>query len=250
LIRNEYGPAENTADLKNNAEDKEAKRSWMNYAAHWKTYAAAAGAKLAMATNASADIVNSGLVDVTVSIPSSGDHTSMKPFTVAGYGALLVVGNISNTKDRKAIAGMIGSFGVRASFFPLGGTPFLYRYNTGQNITGTDHVPGGYLRGAAGRPGTVTATIGSFGPETATGFVGFKLRDGDLGWMQVKVSSTNGFPDEAEVIDYAYNSVPGGAVAAGQTTVPEPSAAALGLLTIGAAGLLAWRRRRAEVSAK
>jgi hypothetical protein len=250
LIRSEYGSAENITDLKNNVHDK---KSWTNHAGDWKTYAAAAGATLAMATNASADIVYSGPVDITVSIPSTVSNHSSKPFTVNKYNEVLAIENFSSGSGRKvAQAALFGSLGLAATF-PFFVTPVLYRYNAGQNISGSGLVPFGYLRGAAGPGGVVTVTIGSFGPGSASGFVGFELPDGDLGWMQVKVSvDSDGFPNDAEVIDYAYNSVPGAPIAAGQTVVatPEPGAAALGLLTIGAAGLIAWRRRRAEVASK
>lgn len=84
------------------------------------------------------------------------------------------------------------------------------------------------------------------------GFVGFQGKNGDLGWIDIKVSDRNndGYPDEAQVIGWAYNNVSGGAIDAGQkVATPEPNSAALGLLGLGAAGLLAWRRRRAEVEA-
>lgn len=247
LIQNENGSAESTADLKDQTGEK---RAWRNRAGDWKTYAAAAGATLAMATNASADIVYSGPVDITVSVPSHGPSFSTKAFTINGFYAAVGIRSDVARGRRRASAALFGSLGV-ADSFGLFGTPFLRRYSAGQNINAMSLSFGGYLRGAEGRRGVVTDTIGAFGPGTATGFVGFETFGGDLGWIQVKVSSdSSGFPDEAEVIDYAYNSVPGGAITAGEIATPEPSAVALGLLTIGAAGLLAWRRRRAEVAAK
>ncbi len=136
MTHNEYKPAENTADLKNNAEDKQDKRAWTNRAGDWKTYAAAAGATLAMAANASADIVYSGPVDVTVSVPVSGNNVSVQPFTVANYHESLGIANQTHHGSQVASAVLFGSIGLAASFFPFG-TPFLYRYNAGQRITGT-----------------------------------------------------------------------------------------------------------------
>jgi len=87
-----------------------------------------------------------------------------------------------------------------------------------------------------------------------SGFVGIKgdqIFTGDLGWIQVKVFDRNadGYPDELEIVSWAYNNVPGAPIAAGETGVtPEPGTAALGLLAAGAAGLLAWRRRRAQMA--
>jgi LPXTG-motif cell wall-anchored protein len=61
--------------------------------------------------------------------------------------------------------------------------------------------------------------------------------------VQVKVeNNAAGFPVEGEILEFAYNSVQFQGIT---TPTPEPGAAALGLLASGAAGLLAWRRRRA-----
>jgi hypothetical protein len=231
----------------------------MNRAGDWKTYAAAAGATLAMATNASADIVYSGPLDVTASIPSSGDNDSFKPFNVAGFRVNLSIYNFTDIFYSYTYGRRTGGF--RDAVAAIGGNLLfavnahmshaLYRYNAGQPISGV-HIkePLGYLnRAAGGTVGVVTHTGGAFGPGTVTGFVGFETYHRDLGWMRMKVSvGSNGFPDEEEVIDYAYNTVPGAPIDAGE--VPEPSGVALGFLTIGAAGLLAWRRRRSEVASK
>jgi LPXTG-motif cell wall-anchored protein len=62
----------------------------------------------------------------------------------------------------------------------------------------------------------------------------------------------SGFPTQLEVISWAYNDVAGAPIEAGQTTevgaTPEPSTAALGLLALGAAGILALRKRRNQLT--
>jgi hypothetical protein len=102
------------------------------------------------------------------------------------------------------------------------------------------------------RPGGTE--FGSFGPGVVTGFVGFQLPNGDLGWLELRVSDTGstGYPNHATVIDWAYNDVSGGSIAAGQTTsaVPEPSSLALGLLAAGALGLAALRRAKARAASE
>jgi hypothetical protein len=74
---------------------------------------------------------------------------------------------------------------------------------------------------------------------------------GDLGWLDVKVTSDNGFAEELELISWAYNNVAGASIYAGQTTAtpsaPEPGTEALSLLALGAAGILAFRKHRNEL---
>ena len=79
-------------------------------------------------------------------------------------------------------------------------------------------------------------------------FIGFRFNGGsgiEYGWARVTMNGApgNGFT----VVDYAWGDV-GTAITAGQTSaVPEP--ASLGLLAIGAAGLLIWRRSRGKAAA-
>jgi len=77
------------------------------------------------------------------------------------------------------------------------------------------------------------------------GFVGFKFNNGagdQYGWVRVKM--LDGRKNMFWVIDYAYGD-PGERVSAGQTgtNTSAPTLESLGGLALGAAGLLAWRRR-------
>jgi MYXO-CTERM domain-containing protein len=79
------------------------------------------------------------------------------------------------------------------------------------------------------------------------GFVGFKFNTGageQYGWVRVRM---NGYPGNSfGVVDYAFGD-PGEAVKAGQKrSHSSPDLESLGGLALGAAGLLAWRRRRAN----
>jgi hypothetical protein len=71
--------------------------------------------------------------------------------------------------------------------------------------------------------------------------------------MRVEVSDTGSpsYPNELTVLDYAYDNTPGEAIDAGDTgtsATPEPDSVALGLLALGASGILSWRRRRTEAA--
>jgi hypothetical protein len=80
------------------------------------------------------------------------------------------------------------------------------------------------------------------------GYVGFKFNTGageQYGWVRVRM---NGYPNNSfAVVDYAYGD-PGEVVKAGQkrSRSSSPDLESLGALAFGAAGLLAWRRWRAN----
>jgi hypothetical protein len=75
----------------------------------------------------------------------------------------------------------------------------------------------------------------------------FKTAQGqtDYGWLRLKFTeSANGLPNSVTLIDLAYND-DGSAILAGQTAaLPEPGTFGLAVLAMGAAGVLALRKRR------
>lgn len=95
-----------------------------------------------------------------------------------------------------------------------------------------------------------TAGTGSSEWKTAgtTGFVGFRFDGGSglqYGWARITVDGTPG--NTFTLVDFAWADF-GDQISTGQTTaVPEPGS--LGLLALGGAGLIAWRKRRAKAVA-
>ena len=77
------------------------------------------------------------------------------------------------------------------------------------------------------------------------GFIGIRFNTGagtQYGWIRLHMDS--GQPlNQYTLIDYAYGD-PGDLITAGQ--IPEPGS--LGLLALGATGLLAWRKRRSQAA--
>jgi MYXO-CTERM domain-containing protein len=106
----------------------------------------------------------------------------------------------------------------------------------GSNFAGTNI-------GLTGVDAATANTTAFFGFE----FVNKVTNQTDFGWIRVAGGSSS---NDKTVIDFAYENS-GGSIATGQTaTVPEPSTLTLGLLALGAGGLVALRRRRAATVAE
>ncbi len=90
--------------------------------------------------------------------------------------------------------------------------------------------------------GTWQTMVPEFTGQTA--FMGVQFHDANndvlYGWIRITGGATQGFP--ATVVDWAYDDSGAGILTG---AVPEPSSAALGFLAAGAAGLAAWRKRKA-----
>jgi len=220
--------------------------AWKQHLGNWGTYAVATGAALAMSTNASAGIISS-TVDLTVSV--AGQQTA--PFNVGGNGELLVNHSFAGDSFRFASA-VIAPDGVPLNFKQSTASGFVKRYTLGQPIlaAGSNNqfallLANETCSDCGGQP-----VFGHFGPGASQGFLGFLNSSGDLGWLQVKVTISGGFPSQLELISWGYNDVAGAPINAGQTgAAPEPGTLALSLLALGAAGILALRRRRKELAA-
>jgi hypothetical protein len=93
--------------------------------------------------------------------------------------------------------------------------------------------------------------VGQFDGK-GVGFIGFKFNNGSgdqYGWVRIKMKDPwwDNFNQVFRLADYAYGDV-GDRIRAGQTSSNEmvPGEGSLGWLALGAAGLLAWRKRRSR----
>ncbi len=80
---------------------------------------------------------------------------------------------------------------------------------------------------------------------STTAYMGVSFHDGGnnlrYGWIRIAGGPNSGNP--ATILDWAYEDS-GTAIMAGAAPVPEPSTLALGFMSAGAAGLVAWRKNK------
>ncbi|HLH20416.1 MAG TPA: PEP-CTERM sorting domain-containing protein [Bryobacteraceae bacterium] len=133
------------------------------------------------------------------------------------------------------------------------GSRSLQRFPLSQPVSGDHTHPFGSLcRRETGRfilGTTVNRLYGEFA-SGVPGYAGFKLANGDIGWIQLTWSSQAGnrFPDRLAFGNWAVSTA--GGILAGTTipAAPEPGTFPLALLACGAAGIAAWRKRRAAAA--
>jgi hypothetical protein len=242
----------------------------------WPIYAAVTSAALAMASNASASIIYSGIIDVTAAAPTPGPN--QRTGAIAGVplknasGGLLsrsfffddLRGHASGN-DSKGVKhftqfgfGFIGGSNVRL----LVHSGAVRRLSSSGLISGAGNtatggkkngfLTGSLLLGARASYRTALARTGTVqGGWTRTeGFAAFSFNPGggtDYGWIRLQFTiGGDGGLDSLTTIDWAYQN-DGGAILAGDTGIsgtPEPSTAGLMLLAAGAAGVGALRKRR------
>ncbi len=220
---------------------------------NWGVYAAAAGATLAMASNADAGVIYR-TVNKTVSVATTGTNSSAKSIRSSITASLRIHRNTLGTGSGTARLNIASFHLLRKGTATGGGNTYARKFAVNSLIgpSANDHGHGGTVLFKHTALGSLR---GDFGGTQPSAFAGFKTSGGDYGWIRISTSAAGspGFVNEFTVIDYARNKVPGTPIHAGEglpTGAPEPSSAALGLLAAGAAGLAAWRRRRNEVAAK
>lgn len=226
--------------------------SWKDRIGSWTMYAAAAGATLASASSAEANIIYSvaqpPIEARFAQQPSYGANVAVtSPFTVRGARLALYVKHSACycSAPPAVVAGLRATAALRL-FINAGGGG-LSRFYAGVPIRKRSFLIGGagfaYGRDVLHFAGSER---GQFHPNDP-GFAGFLTAGGDLGWVRIEVlGESGGFPEGIEAIDWAYNNVPGAPIKAGEgapISTPEPGSISLALLATGAAGLLAWRKR-------
>jgi hypothetical protein len=253
-------------------------------------YAAAAGSAMALTTSLTASIIYSGLQNVTAKpsfVQSGGfERTGFRNIDIDGQGNSfhIAVRLFSGSFDSRSGSVTLDPGGCQRSVqfgYPICSHP------VGRQMLGSGNNLRRLAFGAeisSGQPGfgashylvrrLATSGIGrgTWPPAPASGFVGVKfIEDGatHFGWIRLKFGGEPGLdvPSGITAVDWAYNTVAGAPIRAGQTrsngdsdllpadafapsSGPEPSNKALAVLSAGSLGLLAWRKRRRELAPK
>lgn len=203
---------------------------------------ATAGAATALAgvNSAEADIHYSGMLNV----PFPAQSSSVGTFALDN-GAVIRFANINSYYSSAGVA-LFRIQGAAVSNMFRGSAVGGFRYPS--NLASNALVSGGPFAAHNANFFATLAYAGGFAHSkflaAGTGFIGFRFNGGggiEYGWARVTMEGApgNGFT----LVDYAWGDT-GTAIMAGQTAVPEPGS--LGLLAIGAAGLLFWRKQRSK----
>jgi hypothetical protein len=212
----------------------------------WGAYATAGAASaLAGVSSADADIHYSGPLNIAV----NNSVTAHQAFDMAAD--FFILGHFPSFHS--GFAGFYIKGAATAMFrgtANAGGGTFRYPSKLGSGVNVS--APGAFVA----INGTFFATLasnkyaGGQWRDAGTGFIGFKFNGGsgvEYGWIRLTMDGT-GSQNTFTLVDYAYGDV-GTPILTGQTSaVPEPGS--LGLLALGATGLLAWRRSRGKAAAQ
>jgi len=210
----------------------------------WLAYAAAGAAtSLGGAQSAEAEIHYSGVInaplgnepgDLHISIPLR--HSVRLKFNERTYDLDFT---IEGAAVSSSFCGYQGRFG----------TSYVSRLSQGVVISTCSFLPGNRLDFGF----MLTQFPYSGGPfyEKGIGFIGFRFNNGagmQYGWVRVRMPGPIYFQARFLLVDCAWGD-PGDQVRTGQTSLAGdqveavPDQGSLGLLALGGAGLMAWRRR-------
>ena len=215
----------------------------------WLSYTAAGAATVAAGQQAAdAAVVHVDPVDIVLSGAPGGSSSiyldmnndgspDLVPLhfmdSANGQGIAIIYSSLSNPSN--ALAG----FNAGAYFYPS---------NLPANTAvSAQPMVSNFFRGdMAWRLGyTNSQWLGTTTGASSTGYLGVRFQAADgahYGWIRATVGPY--FQNIFTIHEWGYNDTPDGPIMTGE--VPEPGS--LGLLALGGAGLLAWRRKRQQAA--
>jgi MYXO-CTERM domain-containing protein len=216
----------------------------------WAAYMAAATASSLVGTNsAEGDIHYSGLINQKLrgfdraifDLDPTGRGFEVRHFNFVYGSSSITTGGVASVYIYARSGAVNGSVSQACE----GGKNCVSNLKRGEAISAGPFMPRG---GTLAFDSEAFLGRGRYGQflERGFGLIGFKFNNGagdQYGWVRVKML---GAPvNMLEMVDYAYGD-PGEPVSAGQkeSNTSTPTLESLGGLALGAAGLLAWRRRR------
>lgn len=227
----------------------------------WIAYAAASAASaLTSSPSAEAEIHYSGLLHYRFPGTNGVNHSTVATFPLdngvvlrgakesnvssgTGFAAMRILNAESSFVGQTTIVRFstyVGYFSKLAQGINLSGLPFATNCSRSGN-----GCFGGFI-GYGSSPYNQFTTSGR-------GFIGFRFdRGAGLQYAWVRVKDSGNPKHRFILVDYAWGD-PGDSLTTGQkSSSPKadvvPDSGSLGLLAVGAAGLLAWRKRRAKAA--
>lgn len=199
-------------------------------------YAAAAGAGLAAAGAAQAAIHSSGPQNIAVTSGGGAVNIDIDGDSTGDFNFELIPS--TPLPSSTALAAADDAVGNALLITPAVGFPsfFVDKVSATFSVTSNLSFAASGLMGAYST-GTAGVNPGPWGAPM-TGYLGFRLAGGELGWMKITINNAQ---LEATIHEWAWQTTPNTAIHV--PDIPEPSAIAT--LVLGAAGVLARRRKRA-----
>jgi hypothetical protein len=217
-------------------------------ASRWLAYSAASVATacvLGKRPAAEAAIHYSGRVDANLPANRNAHVT----FQLDQPGDSILFERVDDALERVSFAGFkaVGKESGAFSGFSDVTYRFIYRLNPGELVGRRGFAHGNDFLSGFGT--LVNLGASGYFAGRGVGIIGFRFNSGagkQFGWARVFMRVFRK-SDSFAVLDYAYAD-PGEKIRAGQTSEDaplRPAEESLGALAFGAAGLIAWRKRRA-----
>lgn len=198
-------------------------------------------AALMTAQNAGADIVYSGLMNLTV--PTTNGLGGVY-LDIETSGIVFPRTNGTQLTLSEKMSNVLPGWDVNFYFNPSGNVTWYYNGSYAV-ANGANHVAafgGGVLIDGSAALGTRQTMFPEY--QNTTAYMGVSFLDHNdatrYGW--IRVTGGNPGAKEATIVDWAYEDSGAGILTG--AGVPEPGTMALGCLAAGALGVTAWRNRK------